>query len=214
MITTDHFREAKIPIERLYIRVSFAGGHLTIHYDREAKLGAALRGITMLVALFRFTFCNLALAVFILLACNCMAFAADEPSTPQEFAARYMAAYNNNDLAALQKMRYQVAGKSDMQDMIDDIAKAELSSGIHYDKFEILPAQPDGEKPMMGPDGIFYRSNLKPTNLVKLVSVTANGSSSTTVMIGQKDGIYYQVGVERSPGETPSYSFGWQRFTK
>ncbi len=138
--------------------------------------------------------------------------AADGPKTPEELAKRYMAAFNKKDLAGLKKLRYPVAVKSEMQEMIDTFSEAELSAGTQYSKFEIKPVEPGGDKPSMGPDGNFYKPNLKPTNMIKVMAVTKDGSSSTTFPIGKKNGIYYIVGVEPAPGAQPPYQFGWQRF--
>ncbi len=152
---------------------------------------------------------GVSLSVFLLCAA---AFASDSPKSAEEFAALYIKAFNANDQAALHKLRYPLAGKSNMQEMIDGMTEAELSAGVKYSKFEILAPQPDMDKPSMGPDGLFYQANLKPTNMIKFTSETKDGSSSTTFPVGVKDGIYYQVSIAPAAGETPTYSFGWQRF--
>src|SRR5271170_2333965 len=111
---------------------------------------------------------NFGITFFIALSSCTIAFAAEGPKTPEEFAAQYMAAFNKKDVAALNALKYPVTVKSTLQDMIDQMTAAEMSGGTHFDKFEILPVQPGIDKPMMGPDGNFYRSNLPPTNMVKL----------------------------------------------
>ena len=153
------------------------------------------------------------IALVVSVSLNLAAFASDRPKTAEEFAARYMAAFNAKDLDALRKLRYPASGKSSMQEMIDEMTKADLDSSVKYSKFEILPPKPDMDKASMGPDGIFYKANLTPTNLIKLISQTKDGSSSTTLPIGLKDGVYYEVALEVSAGETPPYQFGWQRFS-
>jgi len=64
----------------------------------------------------------------------------------------------------------------------------------------------------MGPDGIFYKPTLKPTNLLKLTAQSKDSKSTTSFPIGEKDGVYYAVSVERAEGMTVPFSFGWQRF--
>lgn len=134
------------------------------------------------------------------------------PKSPQEFAAQYMAAFNKQDKAALQKLRYQPNIKSPMQEMVDEMMMADMSSGTQLTKFELLPVDAKRTAPSMGPDGMFYQPNLKPTNMLKLSAVRKDGSSSTTFPIGVKDGIYYQVAIVKAEGAAPAYSFGWQRF--
>lgn len=135
----------------------------------------------------------------------------DSRKTPEQFAQLYLKTFNASDVAALRKLRYPVNGKSNMQEMIDGITEASMKSGTKFTKFELLAPKPDMDKANMGPDGQFYKANLKPTNLLKLTAVSANGSMSTTIPIGIKDGIYYEVGVEAAPGDEPPYAFGWQR---
>ncbi len=158
-------------------------------------------------------FLKVALGLLCCLSPWAMAAAADGPKSPEEFAAAYMGAFNKKDLDAVRKLRYPVSGKSEMQDLMNSMAEAELSSGTQYNKFEIQKIEPEMDKPSMGPDGVFYKPNLPPTNVVKFTSVTKDGTSSTSFPIGSKGGIYYQVGVERVQGDDPVYHFGWARFT-
>ena len=139
--------------------------------------------------------------------------APSKPKTAQDFANQYLNAFNNKDKAALTRLRYPAATKSMLQEMIDEITTAELEAGTKYDKFEILPMDAKHNTAQMGPDGAFYKPNLTPTNLLKLTSVTKNGSSSTTFPIGPKDGIFYQIAIVKAEGEAPKFSFGWQKFT-
>lgn len=155
------------------------------------------------------------LAGAMLVVCTVAGFGAETgkgASTPDEFARQYMTAFNNRDREGLKKLRIPLTVKSDMQDMIDSMLDAELSGTTKYNKFEILPAQPDMEKPKIGPDGVFYKPNVTPTNLVKLTAETENGTTSTTMPIGKKGGLYYLVLAEPATGEAPVYHFGWQRF--
>lgn len=145
------------------------------------------------------------------LSLNVAAFAADVAKTPEQFAALYMKTFNAKDLPGLRKLRYPVKGKSNMQELIDGITEATMSGGSQFTKFEILPPKPGMDKPNMGPDGTFYKANLAPTHLLKLTAESKDGSMSTTVPIGIKDGVYYECGVEPAPGDTPAYAFGWQR---
>jgi len=139
---------------------------------------------------------------------------AASPKTAQEFGQQYMAAFNKKDRAALDKLRYPGGGKSDMQDMMDQIMEAEMSSGTQYTKFEILPVEAGKVEPQMGPDGVFYKPNLTPTNLLKFTAETKSGSSSTTFPVALKDGVIYQVAIVKAEGvEQPPFRFGWQRFT-
>jgi hypothetical protein len=138
---------------------------------------------------------------------------ASAPHTPQQFADAYMAAFNKGDKAALNKLRYATAGTSPMQEMMDVFTDAELEAHTQYSLYNLEPVDPDAMKPHMGPDGNMYQFNMKPTNVLKLTAAQKNGTSSTSFPIGVKDGIYYQVGIERAPGAAPTFSFGWQRFT-
>jgi hypothetical protein len=138
--------------------------------------------------------------------------ASGAPKTPQQFAAQYMAAFNSKNKAALEKLRYQPSVKSPMQEMVDEMMMADMGSGTQYTKFELLPVDGKRTAPSMGPDGMFYQPNLKPTNMLKLSAVRKDGSSSTTFPIGVKDGVYYQVAIVKAEGAAPAYSFGWQRF--
>ena len=147
------------------------------------------------------------------LSLNMAAVAADAPKTAQEFAQRYMAAFNAKDVATLHKLQYPSATKSEMQQMLDQMTEGEMSAGTKYDKFELLPAPADMEKAALGPDGFYYKPNLKPTNLLKMTSVTKDGTASTSFPIGAKNGIYYAVSIVSAQGEAPAYVFGWQRFT-
>jgi hypothetical protein len=141
------------------------------------------------------------------------AFSAGAPKTAEEFAASYMAAFNSKDMEGLKKLRFPSSGKSMMQQMMNEISDAEMKGGTKYSSYEILPVPKEMDKAAMGPDGLFYRPNLQPTNLLKLTSKTENGTTTTTIPIGMKDGVLYEVGLEPAPGDTPAYSFGWQRFT-
>jgi len=141
------------------------------------------------------------------------AYAQAAPKTPQEFAAQYMAAINKKDKAALQKLKLPINVKSDMQEMLDSMLDAEMSSGTQFTKFELNPVDPKMEKAAMGPDGIFYKPNIKPTNVLKITSVTENGSSSMSVPIGSKDGRYYLVSAIPDLAATPPFQFGWQKFS-
>jgi len=139
---------------------------------------------------------------------------AASPKTAQEFGQQYMAAFNKKDKAALSKLRYPAGGKSDMQEMMDQITEAEMSGGTQYNKFEILPADAKKIEPQMGPDGVFYKPNLTPTNLIKFTAETKDGSSSTTFPVALKNGVVYQVAIVKAEGgQQPLFSFGWQRFT-
>jgi hypothetical protein len=137
---------------------------------------------------------------------------ADPPKSAQEFAAQYMQAIKNKDMAAVKKLRYPMVGKSPMQDFMDLITEADMSAGTQYDKFEILPVDDKVSKPTMGPDGIFYKPNLTPTNMLKLTAATKDVKSSTTFPIGQKDGIFYAVCPVPDTEAAPPFKFGWQRF--
>ncbi len=139
--------------------------------------------------------------------------AATGPKTPQEFAAAYMKAVNEKDKAALDKLRYPLKGKSAMQEMMDAMSDADVTAGTKYTKFEILNVEPGMDKPVMGPDGLFYIPNLPVTNTLKLTSETENSKSSTSFPIGVKDGVYYQVAIEEAKGVSVPFQFGWQRFT-
>lgn len=142
------------------------------------------------------------------------AFAQDgDRKTPEHFAELYMKTFNANDVDGLRKLRMPVQVQSSMQEMIDSITEASMKDGNKFSKFELLPPKPDMDKPNMGPDGLFYKANLKPTNLLKMTAEGKTGSMSTTIPIGIKDGIYYEVGVEPAPDATPPYAFGWQRVT-
>lgn len=141
------------------------------------------------------------------------ALSAGAPMTAEEFASSYMAAFNSKNSEGLKKLRFPSSGKSMMQQMMNEISEAEMKGGTKYGSYEILPVPKEMDKPAMGPDGVFYRPNLKPTNLLKLTAKTENGTTTVTIPIGMKDGVFYEVGLEPSPGETPAYSFGWQRFT-
>lgn len=151
----------------------------------------------------------IALASTICFATAC--FAADGPKTPEEFAKAYMTAMNNKDKAALDKLRYPLKGKSAMQEMMDAMSEADM--GSKYTKFEVLNPEKDMDKPMMGPDGIFYIPNLPVTNVIKFTAESENSKSSTSFPIGIKDGIYYQAAIEAAEGMTVPFQFGWQRFT-
>ncbi len=153
------------------------------------------------------------LAVLLATTFSLSAFADDSRKTPEQFAQLYMKTFNANDVAALRKLRMPVKGKSNMQEMIDGITEASMKDGNKFSKFELLAPKPDMDKANMGPDGLFYKANLKPTNLLKLTAEGKNGSMSTTIPIGIKDGVYYEVGVEPAPGDTPVYLFGWQKVT-
>ncbi len=153
------------------------------------------------------------LAVLLATTFTLSALAEESRKTAEQFAQLYMKTFNANDVAALRKLRMPVKGKSNMQEMIDQITEASMKDGNKFSKFELLPLKPNMDKANMGPDGLFYKANLKPTNLLKLTAEGKNGSMSTTIPIGIKDGVYYEVGVEPSPGDTPVYVFGWQRVT-
>src|SRR4030095_940290 len=158
---------------------------------------------------------NLGVAIA-LAGCLWMATAARaaNPKSAQEFGDQYMAAFNKKDKATLSKLRYPGGGKSDMQEMMDQIMDAEMSSGTQYNKFEILPVDAKKLEPQLGPDGVFYKPNLMPTNLLKFSAETKNGSSSTTFPVALKDGVVYQVAIVKADGvQQPPFSFGWQRFT-
>jgi hypothetical protein len=137
---------------------------------------------------------------------------ANSPKTPQEFADQYMAAFKSKDMAAVKKLRYPTVGKSQMMDFLDAMIQADMQSGAQYDNFELLPVQEKMNSAQMGPDGVSYKPNLKPTNVLKLSSKTSSGSSSTSFPIGVKDGIYYAVCPVPDTSSTPDYKFGWQRF--
>lgn len=141
------------------------------------------------------------------------AWAQNGPRSAEELARLYMDAFNKKDAAALDKLRYPTKAKSEMQDMLDQIASAEMESGTKYTKFEVKEAPADGMKPAMGPDGKFYKPNLKPTNIVKMIAVSESGTSSTSFPVGVKDGIYYLVSIEPDEKTALPYRFGWQRFT-
>jgi len=139
---------------------------------------------------------------------------AANPKNVKEFGEQYMAAFNKKDKATLSKLRYPGGGKSDMQEMMDQIMDAEMGSGTQYNKFEILPVDTKKLEPQLGPDGVFYKPNLTPTNLLKFTAETKNGSSSTTFPVALKDGVVYQVAIVKAEGvQQPPFSFGWQRFT-
>ncbi len=139
---------------------------------------------------------------------------AANPKSAQEFGVQYMAAFNKKDKAALTKLRYPAGGTSEMQKMMDEISEAEMSSGTQYNKFEILPVDTKKMEPQMGPDGVFYKPNLTPTNLLKFTAETETGKSSTTFPVAKKDGVFYQVAIVKAEGAAqPAFSFGWQRFT-
>lgn len=154
----------------------------------------------------------LKLWIAVLLACAPAAALADGPKTPQEFAASYMDAFNKGDAAALHKLQYPVVGKSPLQETIDSMTEADMSAGTKYSTFELLPVDAKKVEPSLGPDGIFYKPNLQPTNMLKLSSQTKDGSSSLSFPIGQKDGIFYAVAAVPEEATTPDYKFGWQRF--
>jgi len=139
--------------------------------------------------------------------------AADGPKSAEELARRYVEAFNKKDTAALSKLRYPTTVKSELQDFIDQMSTAELESGTKYTSFEVKPIEPDKDKPAMGPDGKFYKPNLKPTNVVKVTAKTENGSSSSSFPVGQKDGIFYLLSVVPADGPQPEFKFGWQRFS-
>lgn len=151
------------------------------------------------------------------LSAGAIAFAAvstgDAPKTAQELATLYMTSFNKKDRATIQKLRYPMATKSEMQDMMDEMSEAEMSSGTQYNKFEITPVPAGMDKPQMGPDGVFYKPTIAPTNMVKFISVTKDGSSSTTMPLGMKDGHCYIVTVAPAAGAQPAFKFGWQRST-
>lgn len=153
------------------------------------------------------------LGIAFLLAMSPSAALAEGPKSAQEFAEQYMAAFNKKDSAALKKLRYGAATKSKMQDFIEEMTEAEMTSGTQYNKFEILPVEGKQTESSMGPDGAFYKPSLKPTNVVKLTAVTKDGTSSTSFPIGEKDGIFYAVMPEKDEAATPPYKFGWQRFS-
>ncbi len=159
----------------------------------------------------KFNWLRSGITLIVAVSLNIAAFADDGRSTPEQFAELYMKTFNAKDLPGLRKLRYPVKGKSAMQEMIDGITEGTMSEGNKFTKFEILPPKPDMDKANMGPDGLFYKANLKPTHLLKLSAVAKDNSMSTTIPIGIKDGIYYEVGVEPAPGDTPAYGFGWQR---
>lgn len=156
---------------------------------------------------------TLASSLMLCLSTYSSASAADQPKTPEEFAAQYMAAFNHKDKATLQKLRYPSKSKSPMQELVDEMMEAGLTEGTQYNKFEINPVPPEMDKPVMGIDGSFYKPSFQPSHVVKLISETANGSSSTSMPIGKKNGVYWQIGLEIAAGETPAYNFGWQRFS-
>jgi len=136
------------------------------------------------------------------------------PKTAQELGEQYVAAFNKKDKTALSKLRYPAGGTSEMQKMMDEISDAEMTSGTKYNKFDILPVDTKKLEPQMGPDGVFYKPSLTPTNLLKLTAETATGKSSTTFPIAEKDGVFYQVAIVKAEDTAqPPYSFGWQRFT-
>ncbi|MBS2002608.1 MAG: hypothetical protein U0103_18810 [Candidatus Obscuribacterales bacterium] len=152
------------------------------------------------------------IAFLVAMTCSVGAFAQDgSRKTPEQFGALYMKTFNANDVEGLRKLRMPVKVQSSMQELIDGITEASMKDGNKFTKFEILPPKPDMDKANMGPDGLFYKANLKPTNLLKLSAEGKNSSISTTIPIGIKDGIYYEVGVEPAPDATPEYAFGWQR---
>ncbi|CAN5568008.1 hypothetical protein BH10CYA1_BH10CYA1_60460 [soil metagenome] len=153
------------------------------------------------------------LAVLVAATFSISAFAEDGRKTAEQFAVVYMKTFNANDVAGLRKLRMPVKGKSAMQEMINEITEASMKDGNKFTKFELLPLKPNMDKANMGPDGLFYKANLKPTNLLKLTAESKSGSMSTTIPIGIKDGVFYEVGVEPAPGDTPVYSSGWQRVT-
>lgn len=153
------------------------------------------------------------LGIAFLLVASPTAALADAPKSAQEFAQQYMAAFNKKDSSALEKLRYPTASKSKMAEFIEEMTEAEMKSGTQYNQFEILPVQGKENEPSMGPDGVFYKPSLKPTNVVKLTAVTKDGSSSTSFPVGEKDGIFYAVMPEKDEAATPPYKFGWQRFS-
>lgn len=153
------------------------------------------------------------LALTTILCVASAAFATGGPKTPDEFAKAYMAAFNSKDKAALDKLRYPLKGKSAMQEMMDEMSAADLTAGTKFTKYEISKAEPGMDKPSMGPDGVFYIPNLPVTNMLKVISESENGKSSTSFPIGVKDGEYYQVAIQQAEGTQPSFQFGWQRFT-
>jgi hypothetical protein len=138
---------------------------------------------------------------------------ASNPKSVQEFAEQYMAAFNKGDREALKRLRYPSTDKSDMQEIMDEIAEAEMAAGTKYNKFEVLPLDGKKSEPVVGPDGVVYEPNLPPTNVLKFIAKTETGSTSMTFPIGVKDGVYYQVAIVPSKGEQPAFKFGWQRFT-
>lgn len=138
---------------------------------------------------------------------------ATKPHTPEEFATLYMQSINKKDRATIDSLRYPAKVKSEMQQFIDEMMEAELNAGTQYNRFEIKTPTGDVTKPQMGPDGTFYEPTLKPTHLVKFISERKDGSSSTQVPIGIKDGVYYVVTLVPAAGGQPAYQFGWNRFT-
>lgn len=154
--------------------------------------------------------------IAVLVACTVMfgkgAYASDaERKTPEGFAQVYFDTFNSHDLAALRKLRLQTSVKSPMQDMLDGMEEAAIKDGKKYNKFEVLPLTGDVHKPQMGLDGMFYKPTMMPTNLVKFSMVEAGGSMSSTIPIGIKDGIYYEITVLPDLEHSVPFAFGWQR---
>lgn len=145
---------------------------------------------------------------------NAPSFAADGPKTPEELAKSYIASFNKKDKAAISKLRYPTTAKCDMQQMMDEIADAEMSSGTQYNSFEILPLKEGMDKPHMGPDGLMYQPVIKATNMIRFTAKTEHGSSSTTMPIGVDKGVYYIATIVPAAGAAqPAFQFGWQRAT-
>jgi hypothetical protein len=153
----------------------------------------------------------LQLGIALLIAISPSAALADGPKSAQQFAEQYMAAFNKKDSAALKKLRFPLVGKSQAQDFINSMTDADMQSGTQYTKFELLPVAAKDTEPQMGPDGSFYKPNLKPINMLKVTSQTKNGTTSTTFPIGEKDGVFYQVSIAPADEAMPAYQFGWQR---
>ncbi len=125
-----------------------------------------------------------------------------------------MAAFNKQDRDTIKKLHYLPKKKSDLQDMIDQLDEAQMSAGVKYNKFEITAADKELNKPKLGPDGVFYKSTLPCTNMLKLIGGDKNSTTSTAFPVGQKDGVYYAICAEPDDSAAPpEYKFGWQRFT-
>jgi hypothetical protein len=138
--------------------------------------------------------------------------AAEGPRSAEELAKAYLAAFNKKDKSALYKLRYPLTVKSELQSILDEMIDAELADGTQFTSYKFLSVDEIVAKPTMGPDGNFYKPNLKPVHMLMLKADTKNGTTTTTVPIGEKDGIYYVVCPVPADGPLPNYKFGWQRF--